>query len=580
MPIHVRGRSAAVLWAALLVCGGLNALGLGCGGATDTAEGPRQVGHQPSWRKHSEVQSYAPEAPPVVPGLLRPIVFAPPGPSATHYNTAPVAPVPRSPLSDAILSAINETCAQTGCTPPVADARLFAAIGELAEVVPEDGPLAYPLVEFALQRHGIVEPSPHLVIIWGPLDDPAPMLEQLRPRLPSILSSGPSSRPFSRVAVGTSMRKGDEGVAILALQSSHILTQPIPRALPEGGALTLEGSIKDGYREPQVFVTRENGKVEHLGGGQGQRFRARVTCEKRRGRQQVEITASDASGSTVLANFPVWCNDEPPKSITIQPDEDDSKPVTTAADAEARMLALVNRDRAAHNLPPLQAAQDVAAVARAHSHEMRDTGVVAHISPMTGSAADRVRAAKLRTPLVLENIARAYGVSEAQSGLMNSPGHRANLLSTEATHIGIGIVLGEEVAGRRELFVTQVFTRVPPHVSTSDALRQLHVKMGQRKVAADESLSRLSQEYADAMMTGEPAAQISARMSKKLDAFAPRYRKITTSVVAVADVDAFDAQQAIGDPAVTSYGLGLARGPHAELGDDALFIVLLLAVAR
>jgi uncharacterized protein YkwD len=569
-----------MLWAALLVCGGICGPGLGCGGATESAEGPRQVGHQPSWRKPSEVQGYAAETPVVFPGLLRPIVFAPPGPSATHYNAGPVAPVPRSPLSDAILSAINETCAQTGCTPPVADGRLFAAIGELAEVLPEDGQPPYQLVEFALQRHGIIEPSPHLVIIWGPLDDPASILEQLRPHLPSVLTTSPSARPFSRVAVGTSLRSGDEGVAILALQSSHILTQPIPRALPEGGALTLEGSIKDGYRQPQVFVTRENGKVEHLAEGQGQRFRARVSCEGRRGRQQVEITAADASGSTVLANFPVWCKDEPPKGITIQPDEDDSRPVTSAADAEARMLALVNRDRAAHTLPPLQVAGDVAAVARAHSQEMRDTGVVAHISPMTGSAADRVRAAKLRTPLVLENIARAYGVTEAQSGLMNSPGHRANLLSSEATHIGIGIVLGEEVAGRRELFVTQVFTRVPPHVSTGEALRQLHVKMGQRKVSGDEPLSRLAQEYADALMTGEPAAQISTRMSKKLDSFAPRFRKVTTSVIAVADVDAFDAQQAIGDPAVTSYGMGLARGPHAELGDDALFIVLLLAVAR
>jgi hypothetical protein len=199
---------------------------------------------------------------------------------------------------------------------------------------------------------------------------------------------------------------------------------------------------------------------------------------------------------------------------------------------------------------------------------------------MTGSAADRVRAAGIRTPVVLENIARAYGVAEAQSGLMNSPGHRANLLSTEATHVGVGIVLGEEVAGRRELFVTQVFTRVPPQVSTSDALRQLHARMGQRKVGQDQELSRLAQEYADALMTAEPAAEISARLSKKLDGFAPRYRKVTTSVIAVADVEAFDAQQHIGDPAVSHYGMGLARGAHAELGDNALFIVLLLAVSR
>jgi uncharacterized protein YkwD len=575
MSVHVRVRTAAAL--AVIMLGGL---WLGCGAPSEDPRGPRQVGQQPSWRKPSEVQGYAAGSPTVVPGLPRPIVFSPPGPSATHYNAGPAAPVPRSPLSDAILGAINDTCVEIRCKPPVADGRLFAAIGELAQVVPEDGPLAYPLVEFALQRHGIIEPSPHLVIIWGPLDDPAPMLEQLRPRLPSILASAPSARPFSRVAVGTSLRSGDEGVAILALQSSHVETQPIPRALPRGGAMAIEGSIKDGYRKPDVFVTRENGKVEHVHEGQGVRFRARVSCEGRRGRQQVEITAVDAAGSTVLANFPVWCNEAPPASITVEPDEDDTQPVKDATEAEARMLALVNRDRAAHSLPPLAPADDVAAVARAHSREMRDTGVVAHVSPMTGSAADRVRAAGIRTPVVLENIARAYGVAEAQSGLMNSPGHRANILSPEATHVGVGIVLGEEVAGRRELFVTQVFTRVPPRVSTSDALRQLHARMVQRKVGEDRDLSGLAQEYADALMTSEPAAEVSARVSKKLDGFAPRYRKVTTSVIAIADVEAFDAQQHIGDPAVSHYGMGLARGAHAELGDNALFIVLLLAVAR
>jgi uncharacterized protein YkwD len=575
MSVHVRGCTAAAL--AVVMLGGL---WLGCGAPAEDPQGPRQVGQQPSWRKPSEVQGYAAGSPTVVPGLPRAIVFSPPGPSATHYNAGPAAPVPRSPLSDAILGAINETCLEMRCKPPVADSRLFAAIGELAQVVPEDGPLAYPLVEFALQRHGIIEPSPHLVIIWGPLDDPAPMLEQLRPRLPSILSSAPSARPFSRVAVGTSLRNGDEGVAILALQSSHIETQPIPRALPRGGAMAIEGTIKDGYRKPEVFVTRENGKVEHVAEGQGVRFHARVSCDGRRGKQQVEVTAVDAAGSTVLANFPVWCNEEPPASITVEPDEDDTRPVKDGPDAETRMLALVNRDRAAHSLPPLAQAGDVAAVARAHSLEMRETGVVAHVSPMTGSAADRVRAAGIRTPVVLENIARAYGVAEAQSGLMNSPGHRANILSPEATHLGVGIVLGEEVAGRRELFVTQVFTRVPPKVSTADALRQLHARMGQRKVGEDQGLSGLAQEYADALMTSEPAAAISGRLSKKLDGFAPRYRKVTTSVIAVADVEAFDAQQHVGDAAVSHYGMGLARGAHAELGDNALFIVLLLAVAR
>ena len=41
-----------------------------------------------------------------------------------------------------------------------------------------------------------------------------------------------------------------------------------------------------------------------------------------------------------------------------------------------------------------------------------------------------------------ENLAGAPTVERAHSGLMNSPGHRANILNPNFTHVGIGIVDG------------------------------------------------------------------------------------------------------------------------------------------
>lgn len=551
----------------------------GCGSGASSS--PGRVGEQPSWRKPVEVKGAAPGGPVAVDGVKRPFTFAPPEPASAWYNPAGAAPIPRTVLSEAILAAIGTASAEVGQPPPEPDGRLYAAVGELAAVVPQDGPLAYPLVEFALQRHGIVEPSPHLVIVWGPIDDPAPLLEQLVPRLPQILRDGRSGRPFTRVGIGAASHDGDDSVMILALQSSHLTTEPMPRALPAGGSFRIEGRIKNGYRSPQVFVTRETGKVEHLGEGKAGRFAARLSCDGRVGRQQVEITAEDAAGSDVLANFPVWCNLEAPLSITVLPSEDDTKPVSSPAEAEARMLELVNRDRAAHNLPPLELAADVADVARAHSLDMKQSGVVAHVSATTGSAADRVQAADIETTLVLENIARAYGVAEAQAGLMNSPGHRANLLSADATHIGIGIVFGELVAGRYEVFVTQVFTRVPERVATPEARRLVRGKLDALgTIRYDQPLAALAAQYAQGMSAGEPANELAARMSGQLDQFSDRFRKITTSVVAVGFVDTFDAAQAVAGAEATHYGVGVARGPHAEFGDDALFIVLLLAIAR
>ena len=82
----------------------------------------------------------------------------------------------------------------------------------------------------------------------------------------------------------------------------------------------------------------------------------------------------------------------------------DDTPAASPEDAEHRLLADINRDRTAAGLPFLRWDDALAAVARAYSEEMRRTHVVAHISPTSGSAADRVRAAGIRTAIVLENV--------------------------------------------------------------------------------------------------------------------------------------------------------------------------------
>lgn len=550
------------------------ALGAGC------APGASKLGHQPSWRQSSEVNSSIDLTSGA--GGQRSQIYAPPGPAADFYNDPAVVPVPPSPLGDAVVAAMNQHMASIGKAPPTPDGRLFLAATELAAVVSNDAPLAYPLIEFSLQRHGIIEPSPHILIIWGPLDDPQPVLEQLAPRLPELMGSG----TFARVGVGTGQRSEDgHGVIILALQSSNVSTKPIPRALPAGGSITVEGAIAARFRKPELFVTNEAGVVaqpalQTTRSG----FRAEVSCTGRRGRQQIEITAVDESGSTVLANFPVWCNELAPTSISMPLVDEDDQPDITQAEAQARMLELVNRDRKQHGLGPLVLSQDVVRVAQAHSQDMHDTGIVAHVSPTTGSAADRVKQAGIRTSLVLENVARAYGVNEAEAGLMNSPGHRANILSDLATHIGIGIVLGNEVSGRREMFVTQVFTRVPPPIKLSEARRRVEEMVAPRSKEAllrsDESLRVIAQEYAAALAGGHPGDQPWPPMRPKLSSVASRFHRVTLSVTKVTDIETFDVDAVFADKQLNRYGLGMSEGTDSEPGERAFFIVFFLAQQR
>lgn len=122
-------------------------------------------------------------------------------------------------------------------------------------------------------------------------------------------------------------------------------------------------------------------------------------------------------------------------------------------DLEARMLGMVNAERAKEGLPPLKADPELTQVARAHSRDMFARGYFAHVSPEGKTPSDRIRAAHVRFVTAGENLALAQTLNIAHKGLMNSPGHRANILHKAYGRLGIGILDG----GIYGLMVTQNF---------------------------------------------------------------------------------------------------------------------------
>ncbi|MBL0420187.1 CvpA family protein [Ramlibacter sp. AW1] len=120
---------------------------------------------------------------------------------------------------------------------------------------------------------------------------------------------------------------------------------------------------------------------------------------------------------------------------------------------EARMLGLVNQERARRGLPALQPDPDLTPVARAHSADMFARGYFSHVSPDGSDPFDRIRQAQVRYLTAGENLALARTLELAHQGLMESPGHRANILRPTFGRVGIGVLDG----GRYGLMVTQVF---------------------------------------------------------------------------------------------------------------------------
>lgn len=124
------------------------------------------------------------------------------------------------------------------------------------------------------------------------------------------------------------------------------------------------------------------------------------------------------------------------------------------ARAEDAMLVLVNRERTSRGLKPLAMNNRARLVARTYSTDMFGRGYFSHINPEGKNPFDRMRAGNVVFEVAGENLALAPTLQLAHDGLMNSPGHRANILNPEYTTVGIGIIDG----GPYGVMVAQNFT--------------------------------------------------------------------------------------------------------------------------
>src|SRR3954447_23226316 len=146
--------------------------------------------------------------------------------------------------------------------------------------------------------------------------------------------------------------------------------------------------------------------------------------------------------------------------LTIEPKSEESVklPFTNAtgkerADLETKMLQLVNDERIKRGIKPLQPDPELKQVALNHSNDMLARGYFSHYTPEGKDPFDRMRAAGVKFSIAGENLALAQTLSIAHNGLMNSPGHRENILRPSFGRVGIGIING----GVRGLMISQEF---------------------------------------------------------------------------------------------------------------------------
>src|SRR5688500_7800937 len=123
---------------------------------------------------------------------------------------------------------------------------------------------------------------------------------------------------------------------------------------------------------------------------------------------------------------------------------------THASDAgdEAAFLSSTNALRATLGLPPVEVDGELTAIARQWSSVMAGAGDIWHSPDLAG----QVTVGRWLT--LNESVGTGPGVTAIHAALLDSPGHRSNLVNPRYTHIGIGVARVGNV-----VYVTQTFGR-------------------------------------------------------------------------------------------------------------------------
>ncbi|WP_379129403.1 CAP domain-containing protein [Paenibacillus sp. sgz500958] len=158
-------------------------------------------------------------------------------------------------------------------------------------------------------------------------------------------------------------------------------------------------------------------------------------------------TAVSAGKTTYVTVSTPQATVAPVKSTTVTTTAPAVKPATSGTTAAAstkltftqQVVVLVNKERSAAGLSPVTGLDSLNKLALTKATDMRTNNYFSHTSPTYGSPFDMMKSFGISYKAAGENIAMGQRTpEEVMKAWMNSPGHRANILSKNFNYIGVG----------------------------------------------------------------------------------------------------------------------------------------------
>ena len=139
-------------------------------------------------------------------------------------------------------------------------------------------------------------------------------------------------------------------------------------------------------------------------------------------------------------------------------------------DLELKMIKLVNDVRKQYDLHHLDFCDGLCTIARKHSLDQLQSGNIFHVSKKTGTPKDRM--VNNHYPYVYfgENVAMGQNMEILHQKLLKSKEHFKNIVHTEFSHIGIGILANSN----KKLFITQLFSKKLEKYDSNEILNHIN----------------------------------------------------------------------------------------------------------
>jgi len=366
------------------------------------------------------------------------------------------------------------------------------------------------------------------------------------------LARVPANIPVNRYGI----RKSPSGrLMAVAFGSMELTYESIARSFDPGQTVTIEGEVGSRFTRSTVYLTKPDGSVEEK----------RLTSRSfdvsfplpSAGKYRLEVFGDGPTGPVVVSNVPLFVGIAEPSAAAIGGEAVDPE------EAEARGLVLLNQARRAAGLGPLVQDLQLRELAIAHSDDMASNDFFGHVSPTTGSPEDRLRRSSFIVAAFGENVGSGPTPEVIHEGLMESPGHRANMINPKFTHVGIGVEKNGD-----SLICTMVFGRRPgmdalpkSAAEIESAILELRATKKLSPPTVDPVYRVAAQAGADALADGDDPQEFNQAVGEAIQREVTRLRTSRPATCAVSlellELSQLETFSVLSMPTLRRFGVGV-----------------------